>query len=294
MLDSQICQHNIRVILLKMKKIILLLSIFLCCVQIQAQTAREVLENMLTAIDEIQTSSFTLTMKERINGKMLDTKSDIRIREEPLSIYMKQYYPNEGIEILWMEGQNSEKVLINPNGFPYINISLSPYNSRMRKDNHHSMLTAGFKPPADILRHSIHKAIGSNPSDEDYNAYLSLEESTTLGRDCYKVTLQQDDFQYEKYTLPKDMYLRNIAKKNRLSEHMIMEINGITHYSKVRAGTTILLPNYYAKTTTLYIDKYLMLPIKQEIYDDKGLYEVYEFTNIVINPQFAAKEFTLD
>jgi len=48
---------------LRMKKIILLLSVFSICVQIHAQTAREVLEDMLTAIDQINTSSFTLEMK---------------------------------------------------------------------------------------------------------------------------------------------------------------------------------------------------------------------------------------
>jgi len=280
--------------ILHMKKIILLLSVLFLCVQIHAQTAREVLEDMLTTIDEIQTSSFTLKMKERFGNQYLESKNDIKILEQPLSIYMKQYYPNDGIEIVWIEGQNSNKALINPNGFPYINISLSPYGSRMRKGNHHSMLTAGFKPPADILRHSINKVLGSNAPDEDYEKYLTLEETTMLGKNCYKVTLRQDDFQYEKYTLPKDMYLRDIANKNRVSEHMLMEVNGITHYSKVKTGTTILVPNYYAKTTIFYIDKYSMLPIRQEIYDDKGLYEDYEFTNIVINPQFAAKEFTLD
>lgn len=277
-----------------MKKIILLLSVLFLCAQIHAQTAREVLEGMLTAIDQINTSSFTLEMKERYGNKYLESKNDIKIREQPLSIYMKQYYPNDGIEIVWIKGKNNDKALINPNGFPYINISLNPHGSRMRSDNHHSMLTAGFKPPADILRHSINKVLGSDASDEDYEKYLTLEETTMLGKDCYKLTLRQDDFQYEKYTLPRDIYLRKIAKKNRVSEHMLMEINGIKHYSKVKTGTTILVPNYYAKTTVFYIDKYLMLPIKQEIYDDKGLYEDYEFTNIVINPQLAAKVFTLN
>lgn len=277
-----------------MKKIILLLLVFSICVQIQAQTAREVLENMLSAVDKIQTSSFTLEMKERFGNKYVESKNDVKTREQPLSIYMKLHYPNDGYEIVWVEGQNNGKATIDTNGFPYININLNPHGSRMRKDNHHSMLTAGFKPPADILRHSINKALGSSPSDEDYDKYLTLEETTMLGRDCYKLTLQQNDFQYEKYTLPKDMYLRSISEKNYVSEHMLMEVNDIRHYNKLKSGTTILVPSYYAKTTIMYIDKSLMLPIRQEIYDDKGLYEDYKFTNIVINPQFAAKEFTLD
>jgi len=279
---------------MNMKKIILLLSIFSLCVQLHAQTSREVLEDMFAAINDIQTSSFTLEIKERFENKYIESKTDVRIREQPLSIYMKQYYPSDGLEILWTEGQNNDKVLINPNGFPYINISLSPNNSRMRKGNHHSVLTAGFNPPADILLYSINKAIGDYTISEDYEKYLTLEQVTKMGIDCYKLTLEQDDFKYEKYTLSKDMYLREISKSKRVSEHMLMEINGIKHYNQVKAGTTILVPNFYAKTTILYIDKNLMVPIMQEIYDDKGLYEEYKFTNIIINPEFANDEFTED
>jgi outer membrane lipoprotein-sorting protein len=31
-----------------------------------------------------------------------------------------------------------------------------------------------------------------------------------------------------------------------------------------------------------------------EVYDDEGLYEKYEFNNLVIDPQFEAEEFSSD
>lgn len=276
-----------------MKKIILILLICSATQFTQAQTAKEVLENMLTATDQIKSSAFTLIMNERFGDSYVKSKCDIRLQREPHSIYMKQYYPHDGIELLWVEGKNNGKVLINTNGFPYINISLSPHNSRMRKDSHHSMLTAGFGPPTAILRYSIQKIRSTNP-DVNLNDYLELETTTHQGIDCYKLILNQPDFTYENYTLTKDEYLRDIADRNKISEHAIMELNGIRHYSKIKAGTSIRMPNFYAKKTIFYIDKSTMLPIFQQIHDDKGLYEEYEFSNIAINPDFYDKEFTED
>lgn len=275
-----------------MKKIFFI-TLLSCCAQlIYAQTTLDVIDDMLKTIDNIESSTFTLVMKERFGDKYVDTKSDIKVKHKPHSIYMKQYYPNNGIEILWSKGQNNNKALINPNGFPYINISLNPYHARMRKGNHHTIFTAGFKQPAVILRHAIQKM--SDAGVTNFEEYLDLENVNHQGIDCYKLTLEQTDFAYENYTLKKDEYLRDIATRNQVSEHKLMELNDIRNYNKLKTGTSIRIPNFYAKTTIMYIDKNLMLPIVQQIYDEKGLYEAYEFSNVVINPRFSDNEFTED
>ncbi len=277
-----------------MKKIILILLLSNVTIAVQAQSPYEVLNKMLNAMENVKSSTFTLDMNERYGDTYKKSKCDIRILNQPHSIYMKQHYPNDGIELLWVAGKNSGKTLINPNGFPYFNVSLSPYNARMRRDNHHTMLIAGFGPPAAILRHSIEKILKNNP-DDDPNNYLTLEtEASRQGFDCYRITLDQPNFIYENYTLTKDEYLRDIADRNKVSEHAIMEVNNIKHYNKIKAGTSIRIPNFYAKKTIFYINKTTMLPIFQQVYDDKGLYEEYEYINVVINPNFYDKEFTED
>lgn len=275
-----------------MKKIFFITLVCSCVQLIHAQSALDVIDDMLKTIDNIESSTFTLVMKERFGDKYVETKSDVKVKHQPLSIYMKQYYPNDGIEILWSKGQNNDKALINPNGFPYINISLSPYHSRMRKGNHHTIFTAGFKQPAAILRHAMQKI--SDMGVTDFGEYLSLENANHQGIDCYKLTLEQADFAYENYTLKKDEYLRDIATQHQVSEHKLMELNSIKHYNKLKAGASIRIPNFYAKTTIMYIDKNLMLPVFQQIYDEKGLYEAYEFSNVVMNPRFSDNEFTED
>ena len=65
-------------------------------------------------------------------------------------------------------------------------------------------------------------------------------------------------------------------------------------YLDVKPGQVIHIPNNYAKSLTLYISKNTLLPLVELIYDDKGLYERYEFTELKVNPMFPVEEFTQD
>jgi outer membrane lipoprotein-sorting protein len=44
--------------------------------------------------------------------------------------------------------------------------------------------------------------------------------------------------------------------------------------------------------TVLYIDKETNFPIYQEMSDEKGVFEKYEYSNLVVNPIFKADDFS--
>jgi len=44
----------------------------------------------------------------------------------------------------------------------------------------------------------------------------------------------------------------------------------------------------------LAVDKEAFLPLKMEIYDDQGLYEKYEFSELKVNTKISAEEFSQD
>ena len=50
----------------------------------------------------------------------------------------------------------------------------------------------------------------------------------------------------------------------------------------------------FNKLFFVMIDKEKMLPISVEIFDDKGLFESYEFYNLQVNSTILAEEFTED
>ena len=75
---------------------------------------------------------------------------------------------------------------------------------------------------------------------------------------------------------------------------MLEKNPSIKSYTESLAGRTLLIPNDYSSKMVLYIDKVRMVPLVMKVYDNEGLYENYEYTNVVINPVFKPEEFNSD
>jgi outer membrane lipoprotein-sorting protein len=74
---------------------------------------------------------------------------------------------------------------------------------------------------------------------------------------------------------------------------MVLENNPkLSSYNDVKAGDVIKIPNAYAKLTLLLIDKEYLLPVNNKVFDDKGLYETYEYYDLQVNSPIAPEEFT--
>ena len=84
----------------------------------------------------------------------------------------------------------------------------------------------------------------------------------------------------------------DIARRIGVPEHSILERNpNLKDYQSVKSGQVINIPDTYSKKTELYIDKASLLPVKKLIYDDRGLYERYEFHYLNSKPGFTEKTF---
>lgn len=273
-----------------MKKTLLVLLI-LSSISLNAQiTVDQLLDKMVAAVDNLKTASYTLNQSERIQGKMRDGVIDTRLQASgPFKVYLKITAPakDAGTEILYVEGERGGKCLVNPNNVP-INVNLSVYDSRVVKDQHHSILESGFKYFKSIIV-QMRKKYADKIDD-----YVKLSNVKWLGKDYYKADINYTDFAYENYTVQAGEDVRKIARKKFVNEYMILEYNKIADYDDVKPGQVIKVPNVYAKRTVLYIDKVNFLPVIQELYDDKGLYEKYSITNLKINPTFPPDEFTKD
>ncbi|HIA36421.1 MAG TPA: LysM peptidoglycan-binding domain-containing protein, partial [Flavobacteriales bacterium] len=95
------------------------------------------------------------------------------------------------------------------------------------------------------------------------------------------------------YTVKKGQTILDIAEERLINEYMIVSVNpGVDDYNDVSEGQKIKIPVVYVKKSILYIDKINYLPIKQVMYDDKGLFEEYEFLNLKVNSTIYEEEFT--
>ena len=88
--------------------------------------------------------------------------------------------------------------------------------------------------------------------------------------------------------------ITTIARKLHISEYMILEVNPKLndYFDILKKGQVLKVPNAYAKHVTLYIDQLYFLPIGVKIFDDKSLYEQYDYHYLQVNPKIDDAEFT--
>jgi hypothetical protein len=247
----------------------------------------KVVGEMLNTINTMQTVTYNLEIGERFGKKMNKASSQVKLNVNPRKIYIK--IPSSGAELLWLSGKNNGNALVNPNAFPYINLNLDINGSLLRGDQHHTINELGFSYFASLI--SIYVLQSKN----DIDKYFHYEgEGTWNGRPCHRITIENPDFKFVPYTVKEGETPITIARKLHVGEYMILERNNLKDYGRLKAGKIIQVPTSYAKRTELMIDKVWKVAVNQKIYDDLGLYESYEYSNIILNKPIPDEEFSKD
>jgi hypothetical protein len=265
--------------------VVIYLSSNFMVAQTPVLNGRDLLIKTLKSINEVKSLKYQMKVTERGKKGNNTFESSVKLNRIPRQLYINI----KGLEVLWVQGKNSGKAYINPNSFPYINLSLDPMSSLMRKDQHHTLHESGYDYFASIIAHNVLKL-----GDVGKDHFLFEGEETVNGRTCYKIVIKNNDFTYVDYKVGKAENLTVIARKLFLSEYMLVSKNkGLTdYYDILKEGQIIKVPNYYAKNITLFIDKVYMLPLNIKITDELGLYEDYNYNFLQVNPKFEADEFT--
>lgn len=271
-----------------MKNLISLCLSFLLIGLTQAQTAESVVNQMLSALDAGKTYEYTMVQEERIDGKIHRNRIFTKIQETPKKVFIDNVEgANEGVQVLYVSGERDNKALVNK----MFGIKLSPFNSLIRKNQHHTILESGFG----LLIGSIRDAKKRAQAENAFNQVFQLAGTVTFdGKLCYKLILTDPTFTYESYTMQDGESLYSIAMKKKVCEQLIVEKNGFGGFGSGKSGQTIQIPSSYAKKTILYIDKSNMHPIYQEMFDEKGMFEKYTFYDLKVNPSFTSKDFSED
>ena len=267
----------------------LVLAIFGLGSQVQAQVnARTLVNKMYASIDGLNQYSYTMTSKERFKEKYITKKMHFRVNEKPKKVYMRDL--ESGVELLYAKGWNSDKAYINPNGFPWTNVSFSIYNSRVRQDNHHIVTRAGFAFTAQLFR-QIEAEIKKRGENFD-QLFQYKGETDWNGRKCYRLYIENKQYAIVNYKATQAETIEALALRLGIPEYRVLELNNLSYGASVKLGQELKLPNSYAKLVVLFIDKENYLPIVQMLYDEKELYEKYEYSELNLRPNFASDEFT--
>ncbi len=248
------------------------------------------IDKMIKAIDDHNQMEFKMYRSERSKNGFTDGKFYAKLINKPYKLYIKNFKPKPGSEILYIKGQNDDKALINPNSFPYFSISLDPDNNLLLAGGHHSLREAGF-----TLFSNMFKLYKVNYGEELYNRITYHGMFKWNDRVCYKISIDYPDYSTKKYTPKKGETLYSISRDQLLNIGKLREYNAKYDDDDILdESDEIIIQNVYAKKAVIFIDNENYFPIYQLIYDEEGLYEKYQYIDLNLDISFKNEEFTRD
>ncbi|MBN2350782.1 MAG: DUF1571 domain-containing protein [Bacteroidales bacterium] len=273
------------------KKLLLIGIALLGFLTLQSTTreaeSRQILKRLIEINSKISSLKVTVLMSERVENKMANKKADFKLAYNPVKIYLKQEYPNKGMEVLYNEALYGKKAVINPNSFPWINLTLDPLGNTMRAGQHHSIFKSGYAYLVSVLDHLLNKY-----SDSYDKMVLNQGIVKYNNVYCHKIVFDDPNFKYVDYTVQPGENLEILSRKLKVNDYMIYTMNkNIKSFEDITPGLTIKVPNDYARKIIVYIDRDILLPLGLEIYDEKGLFQEYIYSNIQVNPHLKPQEF---
>ena len=270
---------------------ILIFGIIQCTVFAQENNLKVALiDKMIKAIDDHNQMEFKMYRSERSKNGFTDGKFYAKLINKPYKLYIKNFKPKPGSEILFIKGQNDDKALINPNSFPYFSISLDPDNNLLLAGGHHSLREAGFTLFSDMF-----KLYKENYGKELYNRITYHGMFKWNDRVCYKISIDYPDYSTKKYTPKKGETLYSISRDQLLNIGKLREYNAKYDDDDILdESDEIIIQNVYAKKAVIFIDNENYFPIYQLIYDEEGLYEKYQYVDLNLDISFKNEEFTRD
>lgn len=248
--------------------------------------ATQMLSQMIESARKVKTIRYHAIMNERIKGKMVEKNSFFKINTEPHKVYVRQSFIGIKLDALYCKGWNNDQLLVATVGFPWIKLSLDPKGSKVRDNHHHTLFEAGFTYFTNVIDDVIRE---NNPNMKI--SYAGMVEK--LGKKCHKIVIDIDHFEFVPYTVKAGENVTKICEARNINDYMVVERNpDVDGYNDVKPGQVINIPNVYGKKLVLYIDPQLMLPAQIEIFDDKGLYGVYSYDQLIVNKPFQWDEFS--
>ncbi|MCS7162103.1 MAG: DUF1571 domain-containing protein [Bacteroidia bacterium] len=250
-----------------------------------------ILNTMLDRLGALQTLRYELKKYERIQGKLLMEHMRFKLRRQPFAVYGYQISPRKGVEVLFPSEPNSKKMLVKPNTFPYISLSLDPYGDIVLENQHQTIYAVGYDQIRSLLLAARERYRAQISELVRYEGMLTWD-----GRKCHKLLLIAPNYHLSSYTVQSNTEnIFQIAEKLHVGWYKLLELNGLrSPKATLRSGQTLKVPSDYGKVIRLYVDEQRHIPLMVEVEDEQGVYERYEYYQVEVDPPFSDKDFSRD
>ncbi|MCS7297354.1 MAG: DUF1571 domain-containing protein [Bacteroidia bacterium] len=261
-----------------------------CLSFLSAQTVEplQILNTMIERTGTLQTLRYELKKYERIQGKLLLEHMRFKLRRAPFAVYGYQISPRKGVEVLYPADPNTDRILVKPNTFPYISLTLDPHSDIVLENQHQTIRAVGYDQTRSLL-------IAARERYRSELSRLVKYEGSLIwdGHKCHKLILQPPNYQIQNYTVKAGEDLFSIAEKLHVSWYKIMELNGLkSPTTTLKSGQVLKVPSDYGKLIRVIIDAERYIPLMLEVEDELGVYERYEYYSVEVDPALTEKDFS--
>jgi hypothetical protein len=272
------------------KKIIFLYFIFFVKISL-SQINKEHLKDfkiiieMMDSVKNLHSIRFNMKSLERIETGYETSYTNVKLQISSRKVYLKN--PSVKLELLYNSDKNKVKCLVKPHVFPYFTLSLDPRGNLMRKNQHFTINEIGF----DFTVKTI--AIALSKEKNQIAKHLTLLGKVEKnGMTCYLIIYENQSFSYFDHIVGDKETVESISNKYIVNEYMVRTKNKLfDDYGYLKKGTIVKIPNFYCKKGIFYVDEKSMLPVSITIFDEVGVFESYEYTNLEINKPIPPAEF---
>jgi hypothetical protein len=244
----------------------------------------QILLQMYDSIKNVKTVTQDVVALERVDNKYSINRSAIKVQMQPRKIYYIN--PAKKLEVLYNVEKYDRKAWVKPHIFPYLTLSLDPRGNIMRRNQHYSILELGYE--------FIGKSIALTLSKDKHGLDNFIYHGKVMknGYHCYFLEYENKNYSFVDYVVGNKETASLISLKLCVNDYLLRDKNNLLNdFGYLKKGTILKVPTLYCQKAILYIDEQLMLPVAISLYDDKGLFESYEYSNIQINKPFKQNEF---
>lgn len=247
------------------------------------QEVRELLYKVDSVIAGMHSLQFKVLLYARMRGDDYNQLSVFKIQRSPLKIYYKQFYGNN-IELIYDQTVDEKKALVNPDGFPFTSIRLSPTSPRILERQHHSVFEAD---PQFILKQV--KTVCSK-----HMSHFGAIVLDTVYKGCVykKVIITDKQHKLETIHIKKRASVIDFAQSLGINYYSLVWFNeNLKVDSELKLGSVLRVPTTYAKSFIFLVHPSTYIIRYVEVLDMDGVFEWFEYQEFNYEVLFSSDDF---
>lgn len=231
-------------------------------------------------------------VKRELIGNELKTEKFFFKFARPFKVYLRYIDPHPGQEVLYIRGQNKNRIKAHKGSFPDITVNLSVYGRQAMKDSHQPITTFGVQQQIEIMGQIYRKAVARGDAN-----YTVSDGGIFLGEPVWKVEAHLPSTgDTVKVRESEDGNLWAFSKRVGQTMYVILHYNeDIDSPKDIDEGDEVFVPHHYGSRLRYLIGKKSLMPLQETSWDHRGrVYESYDYTVLDLSPGLTAKDFDPD